>query len=134
MLPAWPSSCGRGSVTLGPVRSLLLVLLAAGALGCDRSREDYRDDLAQAWCDRDEVCGNLGSYSGGTYESCEIRRRDDANNLWSAERCSDGRVNGSAADRCIERAATRSCSGVGGIGDFIDFLGACSASDVCTGG
>lgn len=102
-----------------------LMFLLMNQVAClEPSREDYRDDLAQASCERQEACGNIDDI-----DDCIVEKRADFNDLWPADKCGNGRMNEARAEDCIKRAESFSCSG-----NFIDdlaFLNECKASKVC---
>ena len=106
-----------------------LMFLIFSQLGClEPSREDYRDDLAQASCERLEACGNIpGSYD--SFDDCIVEKRADFNDLWPASKCDNGRINEARAEDCIKRAESYSCNS-----NFLDdlaFVNECRADKVC---
>ena len=108
----------------------LLGAMTLSSLACFApSREDYRDDLAMAHCERLDACGKLNS-THGSLDDCLVKKRSDYNDLWPADKCSDGRINPDSAQACIARQSSRSCNA-----NFLDdlaFLQECSANKVCT--
>lgn len=105
----------------------ILVLSSA----CTPTREDLRNDIAEATCRRAEECGKIGSgekYS--TYDDCYIDRQDFYNDLWPANDCGEGQINEKNAEDCITRAEIQSCDA--GFFDNISFVSQCNADKVCT--
>jgi len=114
------------------LKSSLAIALALPLLGCgEPTREDYRDEAAETYCDRTDACGNVGD--GQTYDSysdCIIEQTDRFNSAWPASECDNGRINEAQFDRCLDRINVAACDG-----SWLDQLSAlseCRAGNVCT--
>lgn len=113
-------------------RSLLssaLIFITLSQVAClEASREDYRDDLAQASCERLEACSKIpGSYD--SFDDCVVEKRADFNDLWPESECGNGRINEVRAEDCIKRAETYSCNS--NFFDDLAFVNECRAEKVC---
>lgn len=110
--------------------SLWFVVCGALLLGvaCEPTREELRDDLAAATCQRAEDCGKIpGSFD--SYDDCIVDKRADYNDLWPESECSNGRINEDLARSCIARRENYSCNS-----SFLDdlaFINECNADKVC---
>lgn len=103
-----------------------------GSLGCagEPTREEYRDDIAEAVCDRDATCGRIGPgqvYS--TMGDCIIDRAKTFNDLWPSNRCDEGRINPDRYQICYLRARSYSCDNPNG--EVLWFAINCNADRVC---
>ncbi|TXD36141.1 hypothetical protein FRC98_13545 [Lujinxingia vulgaris] len=114
------------------LKSSLMLALALPLFGCgEPTREDYRDEAAETYCDRVDECGNIGD--GGEYESvsdCIIDQKDRFNEVWPASECDNGRINETQFDRCLDRINVAACDG-----SWLDTFSAineCRAGNVCT--
>ncbi|TXD44566.1 hypothetical protein FRC96_00345 [Lujinxingia vulgaris] len=114
------------------LKSSLMLALALPLFGCgEPTREDYRDEAAETYCDRADECGNIGD--GQDYETvsdCVIDQTDLFNEAWPADECGNGRINETQFDSCVDRLEVVACDG-----NFFDQLSAldeCRAGNVCT--
>lgn len=114
------------------LKSSLMLALALPLFGCgEPTREDYRDEAAETYCDRTEDCGDIGEGRDyETYSDCVIDQKDRFNEAWPADECGNGRINESQFDRCLDRLEIAACDG-----NWLDQLSAldeCRAGNVCT--
>jgi len=115
-------------------RSALTISLGLCLTGCtEPSRESQRDTAADTYCERLEACGDVGA--GQRYASmddCAIAQRDFFNDLWPADKCSDGRINEERFDSCVADLEVAECSmNIFDVLDVAEFLAKCRAQEVC---
>ena len=118
------------SPRLSLVSADLIPLLAMASACGEPSREDYRDDMVAARCDRLMQCGD-DTYD--SYEDCEIDVRAFFNDLWPSDQCSDGRISEAKFEFCRDLVATSRCDPnfFQQVGDVAEFNQECSADAVC---
>lgn len=103
-----------------------------GGLPPEPSREEYREELAHAQCNRAQECGQIGVDARyPDFEACLVSVRADVDDFWPADRCDD-RVDETIFDQCKQKLIETSCDGLGGLVQALDFLASCNASRVCT--
>lgn len=112
---------------------------AADDTAVEASRASRIASLAEAACDRyaDTAagCPGYGTASNQKYEtasSCENDFKQKAEDLWPVSRCSDGKIDSSRFDACVNRAKNFACSTGGqNVLDAISALDECKADKVC---
>jgi hypothetical protein len=104
-------------------------MMGPGCAG-EPSREEYRDEITEAVCDRYDECGRIGS--GRDYNSmddCRVDMRNTFNDLWPSSECDQGRINPDRYDICYSRAKSLSCNNM--LGETLWFGLNCNANQVC---
>ncbi len=108
---------------------VILSLMLLGGLGCEKSRADYRDDLAGAICREMQGCEKIGpDQKFKNFDDCRTEMSSRYNKLWSAKKC-EQRIDATKFGACKTRAVTNACSG--NVLDAISFSIECGANDVC---
>ena len=115
-------------------RLALAAGLAMSLSAClEPSREDQRDAAAGAYCERLDACGDIGA--GERYASaddCAVAQRDLFNDLWPADKCSDGRINEERYDACVDKLRGVECNmNIFDVVDLAKFAADCNAGEVC---
>ena len=104
-----------------------------GLTGCpEPSREFQRDRAVFAYCVRLDECGRFGGEDDDLYtdyDDCEVDQRNNFNDIWPADECSDGRMNESKVDVCVGELEAAPCDA--NFLDVLEFLGDCGADEVC---
>ena len=108
----------------------VLVLFAVMICGCQKSRADYRDDIARSVCQKMQTCSKIGEGARfANSDDCQTKMRDRYNDMWSAKKC-EQRIDARKFAECKTRALTNACDG--NLLDGVSFRLACGAGDVCT--
>ncbi|RAL20434.1 hypothetical protein DL240_16650 [Lujinxingia litoralis] len=117
--------------TTGWLNLFVVLAVALSQFACgEPTREDYRDEAAETFCDRSDDCGNVGE--GRTYSSysdCLVEKKADFNDVWPADQCSGDRIIESQFDRCLDRIKVSACDG--SWLDQLSTLNECRAGNVC---
>lgn len=115
---------------LSPTVSLGALLVAVGLAGCQTTRADYRDDIAESVCQEMRACDAFGPDAQfADYDDCVTELKSTYNDLWPADECSNGRIDEARFRQCKQRAVSQACDE--NILDMISFRLECSADDVC---
>ncbi|MFP4596638.1 MAG: DUF6184 family natural product biosynthesis lipoprotein [Persicimonas sp.] len=106
-------------------------LLLLGLVGCEKSRADYRDDIAGSVCDQMRDCEAFGPDGEfADYDDCLTEVKSTYNDMWPADECGGGRIDAQAFEQCKSRAVANACDE--NILDALSFRLECGADDVCT--
>jgi hypothetical protein len=124
----------------------LLFGLGVIAASCSRSREsltpaagmaerlspaDAAEEIAQARCEREQRCNNIGAESEfQSRDHCMNVIRPDTGHMLADEGCEHG-VSRRDLDECLYEIQTERCSGVARMFDRLDRFMQCRAGDLC---
>lgn len=108
---------------------LPILCLVALLLSCGVAREPRVERMARVACDRFDSCGSLSDLDYGSYSECTADMEARFYDLWPADACDDGRMNRERYRECLDRASIYPCDA--NLVDFLSFLQACSAEEVC---
>lgn len=111
-------------------RTLILLTVAVALCGCEKTRADYRNEIARDVCGAMMDCGKVGPDGKfANLDDCTTELRDRYNGLWPAKKCTN-RIDPAKFNQCRSRALTKACSG--NLLDAVSFRIECGANDVCT--
>jgi hypothetical protein len=116
-------------------RSLLICLVTllflTGLWGCQTTRADYRDDIAESVCDQMQQCNAFGGEDAefADYDDCMTEVKATYNDMWPADECGNGRIDPTKFNQCKSRAVSKACDE--NILDALSFRLECGAGDVC---
>ena len=107
----------------------IALVLIVFAVGCQKTRADYRDDIAHAVCAKMQTCGKVGQDGRfANMDDCQTKMRDRYNSMWPAKKCT-GTIDHQKFGQCRTRAVTNACDG--NLLDGVSFRMECGAGDVC---
>lgn len=106
-----------------------LIALILVAVSCEKTRADYRDDIAAAVCSELQQCQKIGPDGKfANLDDCRTELSSRYNKMWSAKKC-EQKIDPKKFQMCKSRATTNACSG--NILDDVSFRLECGANDVC---
>ena len=107
----------------------VLVIALILCAGCQKSRADYRDDVARSVCAQMKTCQKIGPDGKfANFDDCVTDISSRYNKLWSAKKC-EQRIDPQKFAACKSRAMANACDG--NVLDALSFKIECGANDVC---
>ena len=111
------------------MKPILVAALMLTAVSCQKSRADYRDDIAGAVCAQMQGCDKIGEGKRfANLDDCRTQLAARYNKQWSAKKC-EQKIDPAKFASCRSRAVTNACGG--NFLDDISFSIECGANDVC---